>query len=517
VVDIRLSRSSDWTEPLNLYVAPVAVSGERKSAAVSKMTEPLRIIEAQLAAPWEAKAREAKTEQAFWGARVQTLQNDLKKAGMNGWDLARDLVEAQEKLDGATAPPKPKLLAESDTPERLEMRLAEQGGRIGIFSDEGGGVFALMSSYGEGSAKIDVYLRGHDGRQPLDSGRVKRDDVYVERPLLTVMVALQPSVVEDLAQHRAMRGRGLLARFLYGVPDSRIGYRETNPRPCPKDGLADYYNRIAALTMERPDTPHVISLDDDAQDIFDAWRTSHEARMRASGDLATMTDFGSKLPGLIGRIAGDFHMGLHGPAGVTKKVSAETIRQALGFDEYLIAHARLALGLLGASDQMTNARLILKWLTEAQRAGSPVERFGRKRALQATHLHADDLTSGLIMLVEYGWVKEKVGVREDGRPNRAAVTYEVHPSLTGQIGPDPGPPATPPNGVNGVNGLIEGSESSLSLKSEYGGTNQTAPLSPKPLKDRCDRWDRSEEGTDPNVGAHPPSCYCDECILDDRS
>ena len=66
---------------------------------------------------------------------------------------------------------------------------------------------------------------GHSG-DDLITDRVSRKSICVERPALTCAYAIQPQVVEGLAENTAFRGRGLLARFLYAAPQSWIGRRE---------------------------------------------------------------------------------------------------------------------------------------------------------------------------------------------------------------------------------------------------------------------------------------------------
>ena len=71
---------------------------------------------------------------------------------------------------------------------------------------------------------------GHSG-DDLVTDRVSRKSVRVEWPALTCAYAMQPAVIEGLAEQAAFRGRGLLARFLYAAPESWIGRREIAPTP----------------------------------------------------------------------------------------------------------------------------------------------------------------------------------------------------------------------------------------------------------------------------------------------
>ena len=64
---------------------------------------------------------------------------------------------------------------------------------------------------------LGVYLKGHAG-DLLKVDRRGRPPEYVERPCLTIGLAVQPEVLRGLAGRPGFGGRGLLARFLYSLP-----------------------------------------------------------------------------------------------------------------------------------------------------------------------------------------------------------------------------------------------------------------------------------------------------------
>ena len=130
-------------------------------------------------------------------------------------------------------PALPRLIVDDATSEKLGAMLAEQGGRIASMSPEGG-VFDLMAGlYSKsGMPQFGVYLMGHAG-DDLRVDRISRKGEHVKRPALTMGLAIQPTVLEGLLENSAFRGRGLLARFLYSLPESRIGSRKIEPAPVP--------------------------------------------------------------------------------------------------------------------------------------------------------------------------------------------------------------------------------------------------------------------------------------------
>ena len=142
----------------------------------------------------------------------------------------------------------PRMLAEDSTPERLAGLLAEQDGRMGVFSAEGGDVFAIMAGRyaSSGEPNIGVYLKGHSG-DSLRVDRQHRAPVFVSKPALTICFALQPFVIEGLAEQRGFRGMGLLARFLYAIPENTVGQRDVDPPTVPKIIQCDYHDQLTNL------------------------------------------------------------------------------------------------------------------------------------------------------------------------------------------------------------------------------------------------------------------------------
>ena len=121
-------------------------------------------------------------------------------------------------------PAKPRLLADDATPEIIASLLAEQGGRLSVMSAEGG-IFDIIAGRYSGTPNMEVFLKGHAG----DRLRVNRQgrEEYIESPALTMGLTVQPVVLEDIGRIKGAGGRGLLARFLYSLPEL--------PRRAPQD------------------------------------------------------------------------------------------------------------------------------------------------------------------------------------------------------------------------------------------------------------------------------------------
>ncbi len=136
-------------------------------------------------------------------------------------------------------------------------------------------MFDQIASRQSGQMQMDVYLKGHCG-DPIRIDRKKQRALNIPRPALTVGVMLQPDLLRTVGQLRQFRGRGLLARFLYALPESRVGRRKTGDAaatPVPKD-VADQYNvHMSGLVSELAqwvDDPAILSLTRDARAEIEA-------------------------------------------------------------------------------------------------------------------------------------------------------------------------------------------------------------------------------------------------------
>ena len=123
--------------------------------------------------------------------------------------------------------------------------MAENNETMAVISDEE--VFSDMGGrYSSSTPNIDLFLQGHSG-SPVRVDRGSRPPVHLEAPCLTLGLTVQPEVLRAMAEKPAFRGRGLLARILYFVPSSLVGYRDLFTRPVPKEVEQIYNAKVTAL------------------------------------------------------------------------------------------------------------------------------------------------------------------------------------------------------------------------------------------------------------------------------
>ena len=418
-----------WREPLNLYGCCAMVPGSRKSAVFAKTTEPLIDVEESMAETARSEITEASTRRAiaekeaanatFAAARADAGERD---------DLAKAAMTAALLAESITVPTMPRLVADDATPEAIGSLLAAQGGRLAVMSPEGDVFDVMAGRYTQQVPNVSMFLKAHAG-DIVKIDRKSRPPEYVKNPALTIAATVQPSVLESLTRNNGFRGRGLLARFLWSVPESNMGSRRINPDPIPIDIETHYVKSMQALVRSLAEwtDPAVLVLTAEAHEIVIDFETELEPRLGPSGDLAHIADWAGKYVGAVMRIAGLVHLATNLDTGWSQPITADTMKRARGIGKYFLAHALIAFDLMGADPNRLKAGKVSRWLN----GKSTVSRRDVHRAFQSDFGRVDDVDPVLSLLEDHGWIRrlpDPPKTSKGGRP--PAPTYEVNPAVT---------------------------------------------------------------------------------------
>jgi hypothetical protein len=400
-------------------VVVLLAPGNRKSAVFADALRPLREIERSLVDAARPDVARAQSERRQREGRLKRLEQAASKGDETAAELARELA-AELALE--TVPVLPLLIVEDATHESLEVRLAEQGGRLASMSVEGG-VFDLMAGLysRNGETRFTVYQKGHSG-DDFRIDRLSRPAVDVKRPALTCAYVIQPIVIESLSKHPEFRGRGLLARFLYAAPASWIGHREIGPLPMPEPTRHAYHEIIRRLCEIEGE--HTLDLTSEADELLKGWELAIERMLDEGGEMEMIRDWGAKLAGETLRIAAILHCVDYGPAG---PIAAKTLESAIAIARYTIPHAEAVLQLMAASAKpdVADALYILRWVMRQKR-----REFTRRDLHQGTRRRfhsAEDIDPGLAELARRGYIRPLKN--EESGPGRPSPAFEVHPSI----------------------------------------------------------------------------------------
>jgi hypothetical protein len=448
-----------WSEPLNLFTVVALLPGERKSAVFADATAPVFAYERDEQERMAPVIAELGTEHRLLEKRLKAAEDNAAKAQTpEAFQKLRDQArELAKQLAAHEVPQPPRLLCDDETPESLTKLLAAQGGRMLQASAEGTAFEIAKGRYAEKGKppNFDVYLKGHAG-DSLRVGRVSRGCDIVDRPALSVALAVQPDVIQGLAEQASMRGRGFLARFLYALPQSRVGGRTIKPAPVPR-GVADAFQdavtvlwrlRGAADEKGRP-APHWLEFSPAADRLLADFERWLEPRLKLGEELSHLAGWANKLAGAVARLAAVLHMA--GSAGgswdATVSEAAVSAAIRLGRD-YLLPHALAAFGMMGADERLEDARAVAVWLGRhsAHCADSAhgvliLSKRDIYNAFRARFKTADALDPVLRLLVEACYLRPVAQPHRGGAGRHPSPRYEVNPLAHNTQNPQNSPAA----------------------------------------------------------------------------
>ena len=426
-----------YREPLNLFVATILPPGERKSAVMNEVTAPLLAWEAEAraaAAPAIARARQQWTisEKRLEGVTNQAAKARTKEERDQLELEAQDLAEQHAKI---SVPREPRILADDATPEALGSLLSAHGGRMAIFSAEGG-VFAMMAGRYSDSPSLDVYLKAHAGDE-IRVDRRGRPSEQVTAPALTLGLAVQPAVLDALSEKPMLRGTGLLARFLYALPNSRIGHRTIDAQPMTDSIRASYayaVHRLLSTHGDGPD-PIILTLSPEALAHWTQFAADLEPQLGEDGELVSIRDWAGKLPGAVARIGAilsilsiSYINSLPEQSiSISTYIDGVSMVRAIALGRYLVPHARAAFSSMGTDERTTAAKQVLKFA--ARRRTAPFSRRDVQQHFRNNERlnDADKLSAALGLLVDRNFIREAPQPPVSGPGRKPAPKYEVNP------------------------------------------------------------------------------------------
>lgn len=418
LIDVR----PGWEEPCNLWIVVAAPPADRKSPIFKHATEAVHAYaegEAERLAP---RIRDLEIERHILAGQLESAKSAaVKGKPYDGGDAHQAARELASKLADLPVVHVPTLVTDDCTAEALAAVLAQNGERLGIFSAEGGPFELMAGRYAERGTNFEMFLKAHTGDHHIVH-RIKRDAIFLTKPLLTVAMTVQPSVIAGLHGKDGFRGRGLLARFLYSLPQSLVGKRAIEPVEVPEDVRQRYNAAIGHLLAAAHEERRLV-LTPEADALRCSFQGEIEPKLGPDGDLEAIGDWAGKLTGAVCRIAGVLHVSDYANAlhGLPEAIPAETVARAIQVGRYFLAHATAAFQAMGADEETELAKRVWRWV---RRQGKGV--FTEREAYKAAHVSAEELAPALAKLAERNLIRP--GPKPPptgGKP--ASQPYEVSP------------------------------------------------------------------------------------------
>lgn len=413
----RIWGKPDWSEPLNTYCVIVLPPAERKSAVISLMTAPLEEYEQEINTAMDVQIIESQMKKAVLEKERRMLEDKVSKGKAD----ATELADKAKEISAFHETQPLKLFVDDVTAEKLASVLAENRSKAAIVSAEGG-IFDILSGIYTKNVNIDVFLKGHSG-DTIRVDRIGRASESIVHPTLTMLLAVQPGVLNGMMSNDTFRGRGLTARFLYAMPKSSLGIRSFHTEPIPEATKTEYANLIRNL-LEVDCKEEPIQLSEEATSVLKALYLDTESRFCT--DLAEIADWAGKYVGAVLRIAGLLHSAQHHGFLDFTEVSGETMENAVRIGEYFLEHAKAAYSLMGADPVNKQGEYLLDAIKRGQ-----ISAFTRRDAMRmCRRFHtAESLQPVLNRLCEYGYIAPKPTEPALGAGRRPSEVYLTNPCL----------------------------------------------------------------------------------------
>lgn len=413
-----------YTEPLALWTLGTAPPGARKTAILNALQAPLLHWEKLLRDRMRPDIAKVNATRAVAKKRIERLLQDAARAKEPAEREAIRLEIEREETETPAELYAPRLFSSDVTGERLQALLVEHGGRMAVLSDEAG-IFQIMAGmYNGGAANNDVFLQGHAG----SAMRVDRAGrfAHIDKPALSFGLLIQPATLADVASSSKFRNNGLLARFLWAMPVSNVGQRDVRRHtPVPGEVAEEYEHRLFRLlegitTQAGP--PKVLPISTAAREVWLDMAAAIEIEQGEGGRYESISDWTSKLPGAVARIAALLELAQAGLGAAS--VSFDSMKRAIDLARLLIPHAQAAFGVLGTDLTDGDALAVLKWMRV--RGAEEFTRHEAHKAMQGRFSGVEKLKKALERLEAMDCVREFTRHNKGARPS---LCYSVNPKL----------------------------------------------------------------------------------------
>ncbi len=418
-----------YTEPGNIWVIVALDPANRKSTVLMKITRPLSEWERRKCKEFEPIIREAKSVWQNQQARLKSLRGKYGKAKqdeLNG--IEAEILEIENDL--VEVPSYPQKWSQDVTTERLGSLMSEHDGVMSILSAEGGVFDIIGGRYSNGIPNLDLYLQSHSG-DPVKVDRGSREPVYLDHPALSLGLSPQPDVLRGLVDKPGFRGRGLLARFLYLLPKTNLGYRKLESEPVSGNVENEYCELVyslldieQAVDEQGEKIPYILKLSNKAYQEWLEFARVVEKDLREGGRFEYITDWAGKLPGAAARIAGLLHCAENPYQPWAERISLETMQRSLELASIFSSHALIAFDMMGADKALEQARKIWRWVERNR-----YHTFSKRdcfNALQGTFHKVVNMDEALKVLQERNYIQE-IQQKTGGRPS---INCNVNPELS---------------------------------------------------------------------------------------
>lgn len=413
---------ADWIEPINLYMIVIGRPSERKSPVLTEIEKPIFSYMNEENERRRPEIKKYELQKKILNGKLKTIQEALAKNGKNNTYTMQDAFNCQEEIDNLEEVKPLMLVMDDTTPEALVEAMKQNKEKMGILSAEGG-LFGVMAGRYSNDVNIDIFLKGYSGEY-LNLTRIGREGTELQNPYLTIGLAVQPQVISEVMGNKNFRGRGLLARFMYSFPNSRVGSRKYRTEPI-KDVTRKVYENLCKDLLSIPDladfAERIITLSDEADLLSEEYNQWIEERLM--DELEAIEDWAGKLHGNTMRIAGILHIVKHRLNSVNVPLEEDTMKAAIAIGKYYLEHSEQAFEIMGLLEEQSvkDARYIMSRIDSKNSNNSKIQEISKRDVFnlcKGRFKKVDDMEPGLECLIEHGYITAyQEEAKEKGRPS----------------------------------------------------------------------------------------------------
>ncbi|AFV77079.1 hypothetical protein Theos_2082 [Thermus oshimai JL-2] len=387
-------RNPTWGEGINLWVAIIAPTGNKKTPVLKALAEPLYELEQAFHEEFEAKRRI--------------------------WELEREAWKAKKPEERGPEPKEPKpwqVVVEDTTKEALVRALQVNRGLVAVF-DELTSLFATWQMVNRVADRA-FWLKAYSGGYHRED-RMSRETTLLREPALAVVGFVQPGPFRQIVLKALEEGEGadgLLQRFIL-VQGGLTPWPEE--RPMIESQVYHAYQVFMKGLWREPQAPPVaLTFDPEAQKLWYEWEDEVEREIRNEDLPEAWRGYLGKRLGLTARLAGVLSV-LWGEKGV---ISEDSLLRAISLVEWAETHAKRVWRRARIGDVSTLTRVASKLLERARQGSLPKEITARWLVRQGfAGLETSREASKVLSALEReGWLLRV--------PNPRTATWALNPRL----------------------------------------------------------------------------------------
>ena len=372
---IRPKRQDNWTVVPNLWGMLVGRPSIMKTPPMKEILKPLNRLSAEAHEDYRVKLQQYESERKIIELKEKVITSNITQA-LRKDESTEELEKQLSELQKNQPPLRRRYLVNDVTVEALGQILAENPYGVLQERDELMGFLKSLERKGQEGSRA-FYLEAWNGNSQFETDRIGRGNLRINGGLCLSMIGtIQPGPLESYI-HEAVSGGsgddGFIQRFQLAVwPDDPRDWQIVDRWPD-KDAsqLAwDVFQDLDQINANDYDTQFdpfeqnavpYLRFDSVAQDQFYDWMRYNENRMRSGTEHPALESHFAKYRSMVPSLALLIHLADKG----TGAVNSAAITKALGWEKYLVSHARRIYG-RGLDPEIWHAQALAEKILEGK-------------------------------------------------------------------------------------------------------------------------------------------------------